>query len=257
MTDNPTLALRKQIILDGPIAINSDFVLIGSKSYPSSTKTTYTNSRDQPYSLASISYLHNTRSLDHGDYIAQCRNVQIDPVSFLDRERILKDLLSPLPLDKITVIKPSRIHPINISRIAAAYSDLKKAQPTGVQCILVPRDDSDIRAVLFNGVEPLHNSVTFGDRSFTLIHNPSDVDSVDRIAAVFSDGSSWQFNDWPSALSDRMKYIPVFYLLLGKSSAPPALPFPATIIRADDSSESSCRRASVAFWSIMGVSSSG
>lgn len=253
MPESPTLALRKQIIAKGPLSMDDKYVIIGDTSYSPYDKTTYTNRRDQPYTIGSIFYLYTTREMDHGDYISECRAKQIEPVSFLDREWILEDLLSPLPLDKINIIKPARIYSIDINRVISEYDKLKKIEPTGIQCILLPRDDSDITNTVFKGIDR-NGFVKYIDRTYRIIHSPFDVDSVERIAAVFIDGSTWQFNEWPRELTDRMKYIPVFYLSTEGSSSLPALVFPVTVLRADESSESSSNeRTSGTFWSIMGA----
>lgn len=255
MPDSPTLALRRQIITNGPVSVSDDFIMIGDISYPLSTKTTYTNIRDQPYTLASVFHLYDTRSMDHGDYISDCREKHVEPISFLDRERILDDLLSPLPLDKIAITKPSRMHPIDISRIISKYTELKRAHPAGIQCILLPRDDLTIKSSIFAGIDA-NGYVAHGDRMFKIVHSPSEVESVEQIAAVFIDGSAWQFNEWPRSLTDRMKYIPVFHLMVDGGSTPPVLSFPATILRTEDLSDSyPNERTSTAFWSIMGAHS--
>lgn len=252
MAEDPTLTLRKHIAKNSPILVAPSSVTIGSESFSAQTKSTYTNSRNQPYTLSSIAYLHSTRELDHGDYIIACRAIQIEPVSYLDREKILKDLVAPLLLSKTKIVKRTRSYPIDINRILGAYAELKQSQPSGMQYILVPRDDSEIRSILFS--ESSGNIISLGDHKYKLVKDPSEVESIEKLAAVFVDGSSWQFNDWPSSLTSRMKYIPVLFLLLGNTSTPPSLPDSATILRVDDAPD--CKnRITTAFWSIMGVPS--
>ncbi|EIJ94817.1 hypothetical protein NEPAR06_0970 [Nematocida parisii] len=253
MAEDPTLILRKQISKNAVIKLDSDKITIGENTFPVTTKSTYTNSRDLPYSLASICYLHVTRTLDHGEYIASCRSSNIEPVSYLDRERILSDLLAPLPLTKVSVMRRPRRHPVLITHLLESYEELKAVQPSGMQYILLPRDDSLIRSTLFT--EHIKNNediVTYGNYKFKLINDPEDAESFDRISAVFLDGSAWQFNDWPAALTTRMSYIPVFFLAQGNAPSAPALPFSVTILK-EDALGDDLNRASVAFWSIMGV----
>ncbi|KAI5134554.1 hypothetical protein NEAUS04_1210 [Nematocida ausubeli] len=256
MAEDPTLILRKQISIKGVIQIDSDKITMGEVTFPITTKSTYKNTRNQQYSLASICYLHLTRSLDHGEYISSCKASNIEPVSYLDRERILEDLLAPLPQTKITLMRKTRTHPIDISKILDAYAELKAIQPTGVQYILLPRDDASIRAILFEKhiKNDRKNIVEYGKHKFKLINDPEDVESIDRIAAVFLDGSTWQFNGWPATLTARMSHIPIFFLLPSNTLTPPVLSFSATILREDVPGDDS-NRASVAFWSIMGVPS--
>lgn len=258
MAESPTLALRKQIITNGHISMTDDFVMVGDTSYPISAKTTYTDSRDQPYTLGSIFYLYSTRDLDYDEYIAKCYEKGIPHVSLMNKDAILEDLLSPLPLDKISVVKPVRMNPIDISRIISEYKNLKKTCPTGVQYILLPKEDSYIRSAVFKN-SGRDGFVRHRGRNYQLIHGNVDAELIDRIAAVFLDGSVWQINEWPSALTDRMKYIPAFYLALEGNSLPPNFSFPITVLRTEEvSGIVGNGDPSSAFWSVMrGRSASG
>ncbi|KAH9385523.1 uncharacterized protein NEMAJ01_0419 [Nematocida major] len=253
MAKDPTLSLRRHIATHGSPVVSSKTVKIGAESYPANAKSAYKNARSQYYSISSICYLYNTRSLDHGDYIISCRSEQIEPVSYMDREKILGDLTLSFKLPETFSIRASRESPIDAKGMFQRYYKLKKLQPAGLQCILLPREEENIRSILFPNANG--DIVTQGEHRYRLVQEPSEIESMDKVAAVFLDGSMWQFNDWPSGLVDRMKHIPVFFLANdGEAILPSAISAPVTILEIDDTPDCN-NRIATAFWSVMGAPS--
>ncbi|KAI5181341.1 hypothetical protein NEOKW01_1535 [Nematocida sp. AWRm80] len=252
-----TIALKQEISRGGEVAATKTIVRIGGVEYPGDLKTAYSNSRKVPYTLRSIVYLYETRDKDHGEYISICRDKEIDPVSFLDRERILSDLFVAPVDNKITISIPFRSEgELTTTEILTRYDTLLKERSSEAEYIVIPRTEIDLAMVVL-----LDNPITrriseteieASRKRYKIIYSPTELEDSSRIAAVFLDGTSWQFNHWPKHALDKALAAPMFYLHQKETNPTlPKLPRNVTILDTNTMSKIEKDLVSTAFWTII------
>lgn len=254
-----TTALKRAVAEKREVEFTDDSVLLGTEKYSKELQTTYANQRGVFYSLYSVANLYCERHLDHGAYIWQCKEKNIDPVSFMDREKILSDISIPPISDRIKILLPLRSQPLNIDEIYQRYVKEKKSRHIGIKYIVVPQAlDQGIEKVLSilkeDGQALLHADgvIEHSGCLYRVVNSCKDVSSLKKIAAIFIDGTMWQFRDWPKEILDVLKTTPMLYLQDEHIQAPPSsLPQNTTILRTNDS-KVSLSLISRAFWSILG-----
>lgn len=254
-----TTALKKAIAENREILLLENEVIIGNTSYRKDSQTRYTNQRGVPYSLGCIAHLYHTKNIDHGVYIRQCKEKKIDPVSFIDRERLLADIYIAPVTDHIKTSIPFRSDLLSAKELYQRYIDDKKSKQTGIEYIVIPPAfEQDIERFLSilksNGQAFSHLDGTIKCNSYLykVVSTHKEISSLDRLAAVFIDGGTGQFRDWPKEIIETMKTIPVFYLLDERENRPlPSLPLNTTILKTNNS-KISFSLISRAFWSILG-----
>ncbi|KAI5185625.1 hypothetical protein NEHOM01_0951 [Nematocida homosporus] len=262
MKSTAVLALKRGIAHGTRIAIAGNQVVIGDLQYDLSTKSSYTSQRGLPYSLAAIVQLYCTKDQDHGEYLKACRNLDIDAVSFMDRERIIADLLIPPTNERTRVALPTRVESFDVQGLVAKYNGLKTFGQTGLAYIVVPSVPETtletIKAILADApnvqLKPGHEIEHTGQR-YRLVSSPRDLADINQVAALFIDGSSGQFRNWPKDITEALRSKPVFYLHKEDSEQPvPDLPKSVTILKTSDKSKISQNLISAAFWTILGHS---
>ncbi|OAG31794.1 hypothetical protein NEDG_00269 [Nematocida displodere] len=260
--DNPTAILKKEAIKGGSVVIEGGNAVIGGTPHALDAKSTYTNKRGAPYTLGAVAALYCTREMDHGEYLAECKTHKIDAVSFIDRDRILKDLFVPPVDDMVSVCLPSQQGQLQVQELIKRYHKLKEGGRSGPEYILVPKTTesgtSAVIKMLLYSKEAQHNGgqeVEHTGKRYRVVDECSQIDSLSRVAAVFIDGTPWQFKGWPREITEAMKTIPVFYLYLEDSGRPiPKLPEQVSILKASQKSPITSKLISTAFWSILGHS---
>jgi len=257
--ESSTTALRQEIANRGTVVVHKEGTEIGGKLYKKAVKSAYSSARGVQYSLSSVALLYVTREQDHGEYLVKCRESEVDPVSFMDRDRIIAELLIPPVEESFKINTSFRTDGLTEKEIVGRYRELEKEGKGVLEYIVVPKLEECGVAAVKNilkereGAKELEkNEIFYNRRRLRVVDDHAEVDSVRRIAAVFIDGSTWQFKTWPKEIVEVMKSIPVFYLLVEKKKQPnPILPSSVTVLKVGEE-KASISAVSNALWSILG-----
>lgn len=254
-----TNMLKREVINKASVQLENGKVEMAGKLYSKDAATRYVSKRNIPYTLGSIALLYSMKEEDYGEYLKQCKENEVSPVSYIDRERILADLLVP-PMDETAKVAiPSRLGSLTGAELMRRYQARKKSAP-GIQYLVVPKSKELgaelVRAVLLAHPETKgldNGSIRYRQCRYKLIDEPVPASELESIAAVFVDGSTWQFGMWPKEMAETMRTRPVVYLF--QDAVRPALPklsASVIVLRVAASDPASLQHVATAFWSILG-----
>lgn len=232
---NPTLVLKHAIKANEKIDLTDHDVLLGNKAFDMGAESVYTNNKGLKYSLASIAYFYLNKETDHGKYWTACKKRKIEMVSVMDKERILSDLYF-IPMETCRLVElPEFLDAEDLSYVQREYSALKGSHGSGrnsLRYILIPSSPSSLLSLenaeqfVGEGVYlPSRPEDMFSEKEFaTVFHrqaeyritnHPGDLSEQDwkHVAAIFIDGTTWQFKDWETRdVASTLRATPVFYL---------------------------------------------
>lgn len=255
---NPTAALKKEILGEERIAVKNK-TKIGASVYKSSANSTYKRTRGTYYTISAVAYMYLHRNLEHGEYLLRCKEAKIDAVSYIDKERILSDLRRPPLISRIKSRIPTRTGKMDIESLLRRYREVSEEGGRGLYYVIAPRSTAaaSVLPLLLDAEKARHrpdNEIEYEGKRYKVTDTPTEISSFRNVAAVFIDGTPWQFREWPKEeIAEALKHIPVFYLHLEDQNVPiPKLPERVSILKADAQSDVSTRLAASAFWSIMG-----
>ncbi|KAI5191797.1 hypothetical protein NECID01_1642 [Nematocida sp. AWRm77] len=254
-----TNILKREVANKEAVELKEGKVSLNGKLYSKEINTTYVSKRNIPYTLGSIVLLYSMKEEDYGDYLKQCKKNSVDPVSYIDRERILADLQIPSVDESLKINLPSRLGSLTGESVMNRYYAQKK-NLSGVWYIVVPKTKSagvdTVRSVLLSHPdtkETENGCIVHKHCKYKLVDEPVSAEDLGRIAAVFIDGSSWQFKIWPKEISSMLRTMPVFYLFQENfRSVLPDLFESVIVLKISEDTQNTSACAATTFWAVVG-----
>jgi RNA pol II accessory factor, Cdc73 family, C-terminal len=259
--EDPTLLLKRAIAAGARIEVGAKVVL-GENLVDAGEESSYINTRKKPYSIGAVAYLRVNRDMEHVEYLMKCKEQEIEPVSYVDRDRILEDLEN-VPRQTYLEVELPCLEESNYSEVLRVYESISRRGEK--KYILVPSSPyaaltlENAKSFLEKGKYQRGGGVLAKEDSVEIEHLgrtymvltsgvPLEETEWSHVHAIFVDGSAWQFRGWRGNLPLLFKGRAVFYLSQAGEKIPEAIKSIGARVLEVDGTLLSAKIAQKAFW---------